>query len=66
MGFAHRICLLICFQVPTILDLKKTIPAHCFRPTLSLSMYYVVKDYVLVAALYASMVAMEQLPESLR
>ena len=47
-------------DVPSILELKKTLPAHCFSPSLLRSYYYVLKDFVIIAALYAAMLFVER------
>ena len=47
-------------HVPSITELKKSLPAHCFVPTLAQSYYYVAKDFALVAALYAAQLAVER------
>jgi hypothetical protein len=31
-------------HVPTILDLKKSLPSECFTPLLTFSFYYVLKE----------------------
>jgi omega-3 fatty acid desaturase (delta-15 desaturase) len=35
----------------TIADLRKAIPSHCFKPSLSLSIYYFFKDYTMIVGL---------------
>lgn len=39
-------------QLPSIIDIKKAIPKKCFEPILSLSIYYMCKDFFLVVCLY--------------
>lgn len=39
-------------EVPTLTELKKALPDHCFRPSLAKSLAYVAKDYSIIAALY--------------
>jgi len=39
--------------VPTLADLKRAIPAHCFKPSTLRSLSYVARDFVALAALYA-------------
>lgn len=39
-------------KVPTLAEIKSMIPAHCFRPSLARSIYYVVRDFFFLAALY--------------
>ena len=40
-------------KLPSIIEIKKALPRHCFQPKVSTSMYYAVKDMVLVAVTYA-------------
>lgn len=49
-------------SVPSITELKKALPAHCFKPSLAMSLYFVVKDLAMVLVLYLVMVLMEQQP----
>ncbi len=49
-------------KVPSIIELKRIVPSHCFTPNLATSFYYVLKDLLIVAALYAVMVATELQP----
>ncbi|XP_064615700.1 sn-1 acyl-lipid omega-3 desaturase (ferredoxin)-like [Liolophura sinensis] len=37
---------------PTMVDIKKVIPKHCFEPEVSTSMYYVFRDLAAVASLH--------------
>ena len=46
-------------DVPSILDIKRVLPKHCFDRDLRRSMYYVGKDLGIVVALYLVMRAME-------
>nr|ATV93528.1 omega-3 desaturase-like A [Patella vulgata] len=39
-------------KLPTLSEIKAALPRHCFRPTVAESMYYVVKDMILVAAMF--------------
>ena len=59
----HR-CISRCGQVPpnipSIGELKKSLPAHCFTPSLSLSFYYVLKDLTIMTLLYVSMLALTE------
>lgn len=41
---------------PSIIDIKKAIPKHCFESSLMTSMYYVLKDISIVLCLYCSIV----------
>ena len=47
-------------DVPSIGELKKALPPHCFTPSLSLSFYYVLKDLVIMTLLYVSMLALTE------
>lgn len=40
-------------DMPTLAEIKRLIPAHCFRPSLARSLYYVARDMVIIGALYA-------------
>ena len=46
--------------VPTLVEIKKILPKHCFQPSLLESFYYVLKDIVIIAILYVSYVVIEQ------
>ncbi len=46
-------------EVPTILQIKRALPPHVFRPSLGRSLYFVGKDVSLVAALYLSLLWLE-------
>ena len=52
-------------DVPSIGELKKSLPPHCFTPSLSLSFYYVLKDLAIMASLYASMIVLTEGPLSM-
>lgn len=39
-------------KIPSLAEIKRHIPSHCFKPNLALSIYYVVRDLGLIAALY--------------
>ena len=39
-------------DLPSAVDIKRAIPNHCFQPTVATSMYYAIKDVVVVALLY--------------
>ena len=39
-------------ELPSIIDIKKAIPRHCFQPKISTSMYYAVKDLLLAVITY--------------
>lgn len=39
-------------QIPTLAAMKAHIPAHCFRSSLPRSIYYVIRDFVFISALY--------------
>ena len=47
-------------NVPSIIEIKRILPRHCFTSSLPTSMYYVAKDLILVLALYASILLAEQ------
>jgi len=49
-------------QLPSIIEIKRALPKHCFQPKVSTSMYYALKDFALVAVTYAVFVQVEQLP----
>ena len=36
-------------RLPTLSEIKVKVPAHCFRPTVTRSMSYVIKDIIYVA-----------------
>nr|QBC98314.1 Omega-x desaturase 1 [Hediste diversicolor] len=40
-------------ELPSVVDIKKKLPKHCFEPDVPTSMYYAVKDLVLVAVTFA-------------
>jgi omega-3 fatty acid desaturase (delta-15 desaturase) len=39
-------------KLPSIVEIKKAIPQSCFEPNTTLSIYYMVKDFALVALFY--------------
>lgn len=39
-------------NIPSLAEIKRHIPQHCFKPNLSLSIYYVIRDLVFLSALY--------------
>lgn len=41
-------------EFPSIVEIKKILPKHCFQPSLSRSLSYVAKDITLVSILFAS------------
>lgn len=45
-------CYISNHDIPSLSEIKAHIPAHCFRPSLLRSIYYVVRDLFFVAALY--------------
>eukprot|EP00918_Siedleckia_nematoides_P027645 GHVU01059576.1.p1 GENE.GHVU01059576.1~~GHVU01059576.1.p1 ORF type:complete len:364 (-),score=18.31 GHVU01059576.1:481-1572(-) len=49
-------------EFPSIVEIKRVIPAHCFQPRVALSFYYAVKDVLIALALYGIFIALEQLP----
>nr|UZZ64683.1 methyl-end desaturase [Platychelipus littoralis] len=46
-------------DVPSLVDIKRKLPSKFFQPNLILSFYYVVKDFVIVGLLYASVLLVE-------
>ena len=44
-------------KLPTAVDIKKALPRYCFKPKLSTSMYYFVKDIIQVVVCYAVFVS---------
>ncbi|CAM6054783.1 unnamed protein product [Sphagnum tenellum] len=42
-------------EFPSILELKKALPAHCFQPTLTRSFYFVFRDLLIMSLLYIGM-----------
>ena len=52
-------------DVPSIIQLKKILPKHCFQSDLKTSYYYVLKDLSIVIILYASIRLIELQPYSL-
>ncbi len=47
-------------EVPSIVELKKALPSHCFQSSLLTSYYYVVKDLAIICALYAAYLFVER------
>lgn len=39
-------------NVPTLLEIKRILPKHCFQPSLAKSLYYVAKDLLIVSSAY--------------
>ena len=46
-------------KVPSLIDIKKILPKHCFQPKLATSLYYVAKDFVIISLIYLSYVVIE-------
>lgn len=46
-------------NVPTLTEIKRILPKHVFQPDLLTSLFYVVKDFSLVAILFASILSLE-------
>ena len=46
-------------NVPSLIDIKRILPRHCFQPMLSKSFYYVFKDLIIVAALYGAYISVQ-------
>ena len=40
-----------CMRTVTVDELKRVIPAHCFKPSYAVSLFYLFRDFVAVAAL---------------
>ena len=54
-------------QLPSIIEIKRVIPKHCFKSNLCKSFYYVVKDFAIIAVLYGILlIAIKQPYISLR
>ncbi|KAK2189756.1 hypothetical protein NP493_98g05015 [Ridgeia piscesae] len=49
-------------DVPSIIDIKKIVPSHCFRGDLARSLYFVGKDALLIGGLYGAMLLLERQP----
>lgn len=39
-------------RIPSLAEIKRVIPSHCFKPNLALSIYYVLRDFAFIGALY--------------
>lgn len=39
-------------EIPSLAEIKRVIPAHCFKPSLARSLYYVARDAVILSSLY--------------
>lgn len=39
-------------RIPSLAEIKRVIPAHCFKPSLVRSISYVLRDFLIIAALY--------------
>ena len=46
-------------NVPSLVDIKKILPKHCFQPKLGKSCYYVIKDLVLISLIYCAYILLE-------
>ena len=46
-------------NVPGLVEIKKLLPKHCFQPTLAQSIYYVIKDVIIVSLLFVTYVSIE-------
>ncbi len=49
-------------SVPSILELKRKLPAHCFQPSLATSLWYVVKDASIIVGVYLALLFFESAP----
>lgn len=41
---------------PSIIDIKKVLPLHCFESSLPVSLFYVIKDFAIITLLYCSII----------
>jgi omega-3 fatty acid desaturase (delta-15 desaturase) len=48
-------------NLPSIVEIKRVIPKHCLQPRVSTSMYYALKDFVLIALTYAAVILIHQI-----
>ncbi|XP_035827452.1 omega-6 fatty acid desaturase, endoplasmic reticulum [Aplysia californica] len=39
-------------KLPSIVEIKKALPSHCFESSVSTSVYYMVRDFILIAMAY--------------
>lgn len=46
-------------DVPSLVEIKRILPKHCFQPQLSKSFYYVFKDVAIIALVYAAYLRIE-------
>ncbi len=46
-------------NIPGITEIKRILPKHCFSPSIPRSLYYVVKDIIIVTGLYLAFVWVE-------
>ena len=46
-------------SVPSIVELKRKLPSHCFQPSIGKSFYYVGKDLAIIFALYVCLLSVE-------
>ena len=49
-------------EVPSIVEIKRILPKHCFQPSLQTSLYFVGKDFFYIAVLYALNSFVEKMP----
>ena len=47
-------------ELPSVIDIKRVIPRHCFNPKVSTSMYYAITDTLLVALTFAAILLIHQ------
>ena len=47
-------------ELPSAIDIKRKLPKHCFDPKVSTSMYYAIKDAILVALTFAAVLYLHQ------
>ena len=46
-------------SVPSLIEIKKILPKHCFQSNLAQSFYYVIKDVIIISIIYAAYVSIE-------
>lgn len=49
-------------ELPSAIDIKVKLPKHCFEPRVATSMYYAIKDLVLVAMTFACVLYLHSFP----
>ena len=46
-------------NVPSLIEIKKILPKHCFQANLAHSFYYVIKDVIIISLIYVTYVSIE-------